>query len=274
MARTLADARAWLEIWRVQFLTELAVNVQYRAATAIWLIGAVLEPVIYLVVWTTVARAQGGEVNGITAGEFAAYYIVGMLVQQLVFSWIVWEYEYQIRDGTFAAQLMRPIHPIFRDIAVNVSYKTLTLAIIVPAAIVLSIIFGATYNLQVWSLLAFVPAVVLAFALRFTFDWTIAQSAFWATRVTAINRLYEVTFTLMSGRFAPLSLFPPAIATLAAILPFRWMLAFPIELFLGALTPQEALKGFAWQIGWLAVSLTTMRFVWSRAVRKFSAVGT
>jgi hypothetical protein len=40
----------------------------------------VAEPVIYLVVWTTIADSHGGSVQGITAGEFAAYYIVWTLI--------------------------------------------------------------------------------------------------------------------------------------------------------------------------------------------------
>ena len=33
---------------------------------------AVAEPVIYLVVWSTIARQQGGSIDGYTAGTFAA----------------------------------------------------------------------------------------------------------------------------------------------------------------------------------------------------------
>lgn len=274
MPRAIATVRAYLDIWKAQYLTEFAVNIQYRASTAIWLIGAILEPVIYLIVWTTVANAQGGSVNGLTAGDFAAYYIVGMVVQQSIFSWIMWEYEVMIRDGTYAARLMRPIHPIFQDIAVNVSYKTITFVVMIPVAFVLSLLFRPTFHLQLWSLAAFVPAVLLAFALRFMLDWTLAQAAFWTTRVSAVNRLYEVVFILLSGRFAPLSLFPPAILLLANLLPFRWMLSFPIEIFLGQLTPQEAVTGFAAQLGWIALAYLLMRFVWKRSVTKFSAVGT
>jgi len=270
----MSTVRAYLDIWRVQYLTELAVNMQYRASTAIWLLGGILEPVIYMIVWTTVADAQGGSVQGITAGDFAAYYIVGMVVQQLIFSWIMWEYEYLIRDGTYAARLMRPIHPIFHDVAINLSYKTITLTAILPTAILLIILFRPTFNLQLWAVIAFFPALVLAFVLRFTLDWTLAQAAFWTTRVTAVNRLYEVTFALMSGRFAPLVLFPAAFLVVANLLPFRWMMAFPIELFLGMLTPREMAIGFAAQLAWIAVAVVLMRFIWKRSVRKFSAVGT
>ena len=46
------------DIYRTLFRLELAIMFQYRASVVIWLIGLVLQPVIYLVVWLTVARAR------------------------------------------------------------------------------------------------------------------------------------------------------------------------------------------------------------------------
>lgn len=64
------------EIYWVQFKTSLAVQLQYRASNLIWLIGRVVEPVMYLVVWSAVARAQGGSVGTFSPGDLAAYYIL------------------------------------------------------------------------------------------------------------------------------------------------------------------------------------------------------
>ena len=47
------------------------------------MLGMVAEPVIYLVVWTTIAEQQGGSVDGLTVGYFAAYYIVWTLVRNM-----------------------------------------------------------------------------------------------------------------------------------------------------------------------------------------------
>jgi ABC-type uncharacterized transport system permease subunit len=57
--------------WMVDFyLTVMRIAVaeqfQYRAANWAYTIGMVAEPVIYLVVWSTVAEAQGGQVGGFT----------------------------------------------------------------------------------------------------------------------------------------------------------------------------------------------------------------
>ena len=93
-------------LW-VQLKTSSAINLQYRAANLIWLIGAVLEPVIYLIVWDTVAQVQGGEVGGFTGSDFAAYYLALMVVDRVTFTWIMWEYEFMIREGILARRLLR-----------------------------------------------------------------------------------------------------------------------------------------------------------------------
>jgi ABC-2 type transport system permease protein len=265
--RTLGD------FYRVKLKTDLAIELQYRGAMLIWLIGAVLEPLIYLLVWSAAANAQGGSIGGLSASDFAAYFIASLLVNQLTFSWVMWEFEEYIRGGELSANLLRPIHPIHIDVCENVAHKALTMVVVVPAIILLSALFKPTWNFELWSLLAFVPAIVLAFALQFLLDWTLALSAFWTTRTESANQLFEAVFLFFSGRLAPLSLFPAALVTISFVLPFRWTLFFPIELILGNLTPSEALWGMAIQLGWIAAALLLMRFVWRIAVRRFSAVG-
>ena len=63
------------------------------------MIGMIAEPVVYLVVWTTIAEQQGGSVQGITAGEFAAYYIVWTLVRNMNIVFTPYGWEWRIREG-------------------------------------------------------------------------------------------------------------------------------------------------------------------------------
>ena len=100
-----------------------------------------------------------------------------------------------------------------------------------------------------------------------------ALAAFWTTRINAINQTYNVTFIFLSGFFAPLTVMPQSVQILANLLPFRWLLAFPIELLLGRLTLQETLVGFAMQLLWLLITLTLLSFVWRAGVKQYSAVG-
>ena len=256
-----------------QFKTTFASMLQYRASLFIWMIGQVLEPLIYLVVWTTVSTSRGGSVGDFTAPQFAAYYIVFMLVNQMTYTWIMWEYEYRIREGLLSPVLLRPVHPIHADIADNVSSKLVTLPVMLVIAAGLALLFKPQASLQPWALVAFIPAIVLAFLLRFLIEWTLAQAAFWTTRVSAINQVYFVLILFLSGQMAPLSLFPRAIQIIAEVLPFNWMIGFPVELVLGRLTPVQAATGLAAQAAWVAVSLLLLRLIWRAGVRVYSAVG-
>jgi ABC-2 type transport system permease protein len=120
---------------------------------------------------------------------------------------------------------------------------------------------------------AFLPAVLLAFLLRFLSGWTLALAGFWTTRVLAINQLYYMAMLFLSGQMVPLSLLPGPVQALAAVLPFRWMVAFPVELLLGQLTPEETLTGFGIQLVWLAAHAGVAAFIWRAGLRRYSAVG-
>jgi ABC-2 type transport system permease protein len=260
-------------LYRQQFATSLAVMVQYRGSLLIWLISHLLEPLVYLVVWSAVSRAQGGSVGGFGEAEFAAYFILLMLVNHVTYTWVMWEYEYRVRHGSLSFALLRPVHPIHADLADNLSSKIITLPLILLAAAVLALMFRPVLHPAPWAAAAFAPAVLLAFAVRFLLEWTLALAAFWTTRVGAINRVYFVALLFLSGQMAPLALLPAPIRLLASILPFRWMTSFPVELLMGRLAWREALTGLGIQAAWILVCLVLMRMVWRAGVRVFTAVG-
>ncbi len=253
--------------------TTLALQFQYRVAMSIWMIGRLLEPLVYLVVWTTVADARGGSVGGYSPADFAAYYIVLMLVNQFTFTWIMHEYEYRIRSGDLSSVLLKPIHPIHSDLADNIGYKVLTSVIIFPAAGFLYWLFDPALNTNLTLFGLFIISMILAYLLRFLLEWSLALIAFWTTRNEAFNQMYFLLGLFLSGRIAPLNLLPDWLRTMADVLPFKWAVAFPVELVLGRLTPEEISEGLLIQTAWLIAGVILHRLVWWRGVRRYSAVG-
>jgi ABC-2 type transport system permease protein len=121
--------------------------------------------------------------------------------------------------------------------------------------------------------LAFVPALALSILLRFLVDWTVAMIAFWTSRMSAIDQMYYVVVIFVSGQVAPLALLPSPVRLLATLLPFRWMVSFPVELLLGRLSVHDALIGFAALGAWLGLALILLTFTWRVGLRRYSAVG-
>jgi len=265
--------KALAELYAQQFRTTMAAMFQYRASLFIWMIGQVLEPLVYLIVWTIVSNSSGGSVGSYTTKEFAAYFIVLMLVNQVTYTWIMYEFEYRVREGTLSFALLKPVHPIHSDIADNVSSKLITLPMMIVIAVGLAVAFHASISPPLWAIGVFIPSLLIAFLVRFLLEWTLAQAAFWTTRVSAINQTYFVLLLFLSGQIAPLALLPQPVQIVAAILPFRWLISFPVEVLLGQHTPVEALMGLGAQVAWLIVSIVLVRVVWRAGLRVYSAVG-
>jgi ABC-2 type transport system permease protein len=96
---------------------------------------------------------------------------------------------------------------------------------------------------------------------------------FWTTRTQAINRTYFGVLMFMSGRVAPIALLPSVLQDVTAVLPFYYMVAFPVELAVGRLSPAQAVDGFLIQILWVGVTLGLVTSTWRFALKRFSAVG-
>lgn len=253
---------------------DIAQNIAYRGAVAIWVLGNVMQPLVSLIIWRTVADSNEGNVGGFSANEYTAYFVVVMFVSHMTFIWHMWEFEWRIRTGYFSPILLRPIHPIHNDISENLGYKVVGLVGVVPAMILLSIIFNADFGTASWrSVAAFIPALILAMALRFVIEWTLALAAFWMTKTTALNGLFQTFYLFLGGSFAPLDVMPGWVQTVASYSPFQWSLAFPVETALGRRSAEVTLRGYGLQAVWIGLALAVLRILWRRAASKYSAVG-
>jgi ABC-2 type transport system permease protein len=253
--------------------TAVVVQFQYRTANYAYMIGMVVEPVIYLVVWARVAGAQGGAVDGITAGRFAAYYIVWTLVRNMNIVFTPFGWEERIRQGRLSAMLVRPVHPIHYDLAYFAGYKVVVVVLWLPIAAVLTLIFRPTFDVSALEVVVFLVAIWGAYLIRSMLLWVLGMVTFWTTRVSALYNTYFTAELLLSGRLVPLALLPAWAVTVANALPFKYTFGYPIEVLAGDLSTGELLTGLAAQAGWTAAGALLVAAVWRIGVRRYSAVG-
>jgi ABC-2 type transport system permease protein len=262
--------RTYQRFWQVNWAEQW----QYRANLLMYALFWLVSPIVYVAIWTTVARSQGS-VNGLTAGDFTNYYMALLLIDTLTSDITIYLLAYKIQDGTLAGDLLRPVHPILTSTLVNnLAFKALTLLVLVPIWLGLCLLFRPDFaGVTAQSLLLAAPAVALGFAISFLLGATLTCVAFWTTRVYALHEFYSAVAVLFGGQFVPLDLMPPLIQGLARYLPFQLLKYFPIQLVLGRLTPGEILSGFALGLAWLGLALALFLLVWRAGVKRFSAVG-
>ncbi len=258
--------RLWQVTWAEQW--------QYRANTLMYLLYWLVSPVVYLSVWTTIARSQGS-VSGLTANDFVIYYMTLLIIDQLTSDITIYNFASKVQDGTLSNDLIRPIHPMLTTTLVNnMAFKVLTLLALLPVWGVLWFLFQPDFTGVTWQgILLVIPAVVLGFLINFLLNAALTCVAFWTTRIWALHEFFMALGTLFSGQFVPLTLMPPLIQSIARFLPFQLTKYFLIELILGRLSPSDIVQGYLMGVFWLVVSLLLFRWAWRNGVKKFSAVG-
>jgi ABC-2 type transport system permease protein len=128
-------------------------------------------------------------------------------------------------------------------------------------------------HFTVADVLVCLPALVLAALLRFLWGYALALLAFWATRADSLLAVQDSLTFLLAGQVAPVALLPGLIEKAALILPFRYMVGFPVEILTGRLASSEIVSGLIIQSLWLALALVAALVIWRRGIRRYEAVG-
>jgi ABC-2 type transport system permease protein len=248
----------------------VAETVAYRAEFLVWILTTT-QPLIMMSLWTSVARDQAFE--GFTADAFVAYFLSTLLVRQLTGNWVAWQMMEEIRQGTMAMRLLRPIHPFFAYVSSHLAAIPFRTFVAAPIAIILLLSSGASQLSHDPVQLALLPVSIgLAWLLTFCILFAIGALAFFMTQTMALANLYFGLYSLLSGYMLPLKLMP-RVAEVAAWLPFRYTLAVPVQIMTEPLTGAELGKLVGAQALWTAIMLFTAVSVWNAGVRKFESVG-
>ena len=232
-----------------------------------WMVG----PLIYLFVWSTAAGSA--TVGGWTRGEFVAYYLVLINVNQLTVSQTAWTVGMMIQMGGLSRLLLYPMAPIFDTLAAEVAGKLVFKSFVIPVTALLAFFLHPTLETSAGGVAQFGVALALAWVLRFLWGYAMALLAFWFTNAMSLIGLQDALTFLLAGQVAPVALLPGAMRTLAIWLPFRYMMGFPVEVLMGQLDTSEIVMGFAIQLAWVGVALAMALFTWQRGLRRYTAVG-
>ena len=259
--------RALPTLLRIGFADAVA----YRAEMLVWFLSTNMA-LVMMALFTAVTR--DAPLGRFGQRDFVAYYLATLVVRLVTGAWVVWEANMEIRQGTLAFRLLRPIHPLVHYAAENVAAVPLRAAIALPVALILLLTLGGghvTHDPLLW--MVFLVAVAGAWLITFLAMSVIAALAFYIESATSIAQIWFGLFTLLSGYIMPLEIFPAWLGALARWLPFRYMLAFPVEVLIGMSTRRTALLELGVQ--WLFVSALALaaRGSWRAGLRRYSAFG-
>ena len=226
--------------------------------------------------WRTIYSGKEGDVASYTLAQMTSYYLVVTIVDALTaVTEDDWQIAADIKDGNISQFLLKPIDYLsYRLCLYGAGRLVFTACAILPVAIFLFVQranFVLPHDLATvgW----FALSLVFTALLQFFMSFTMALLAFWVLEVsTFIFILYAFEY-IASGHLFPLDILPTGVLKILNLTPFPYQLFFPVNIYLGRVSGPELHAGLFIQAGWVVATYLLARFVWSRGIKKYSAVG-
>lgn len=259
--------RALPALLKIGFLEAVA----YPAELLVWVLSTTM-PLIMLALWSAVA--QGGPVGRFGEPEFVAYFLCTFIVRQLTGAWVAWEMNYEVRQGTLALKLLRPVHPLWTYATENLAALPMRLVVALPMAVIALIAVGSgqlSRDPLIWSIWCL--AMLGAWLITFLVNLAIGCLALYMESSLKLMDLWLAVFFVFSGYLIPIELFPVWMRNALDWMPFRYQIGFPVELMTSALSRTAALEMLLRQWGFVGGLLLLASALWRGGLKRFAAYG-
>ncbi len=245
-----------------------------RFRLLIWSISGIVEPIVWSVLWLAVSREGGGGMR-LGSAEILTYYACIAIVSRLVQSWTYDDLKREIFEGTYSKYLLWPSSMVLYRFAMDLGNKLLNLMITLPiGALWLLILYqNDMLRLDIQWLFHALFALGGGIVLKFSLDVAIAHVGLWISRSDGIGLLYNFILRLCGGVVVPLLLLPGSIRELFNVLPFRYVLSFPVEIITGSLSRSEMISGYAILFVWVFIVFFLLEVLLRKGLPRYEATG-
>ena len=260
--------KKYLTLFRINWQNSL----QYRFSLVIYLAGYSLYIWVLLYLWSAVYH-EGNTVGSYTLSQLTTYYLLQLMINSVIFSYISWDVIDNIKDGHFSNFLIKPLDYFHYWFTVNLSGKILEAFFVIIAVGLISLLFGGYFAFpgQWITLLYFLISVILGIILAFEMDFCVGMITFWLTQVRTFKYMLQTLILFFAGAMLPLDLFPDFLMKVSDILPFRYLVFFPISLYLGKVV--NPWPSFIMLSVWILIFYVLARILLIRGIRRYEAVG-
>jgi ABC-2 type transport system permease protein len=265
--------KKYLSIFKISFAQEFA----YRVNFIMWRVRNILQILLVFFLWSTVFANPQTELFGYNRDKILTYVFGIFILRALVLSSRAVDIAGEIAEGGLTNYLLKPINYIKYWFTRDISSKALNLSFATVEIVILYFFLKPTFFVQTNPLQIFLFLASVLFAIVMFFGLLVLVNfiTFWLPEGGwASQFLIIVIFTeFLSGAVFPIDILPQAIQNVLYALPFPYLLFFPLQVYLGKLSMAATLQGLFVSGLWMLTLIVVMNQVWTRGIKRYSAVG-
>jgi ABC-2 type transport system permease protein len=261
--------RGYLAVLRGSFM----VGVMYRFGFIFTILGNIIYMAVTYYLWRSI-YASATTLRGLTFNEAYLYVALGSAIFVLFKTYADWIISYEIREGSIATYLIKPVDYQLYSLAVSLGSVLMNLAAItLPTLILLLFVFHIPIQ---WGpgLIVFPFSLAMAYLLNFSIDYFIGITGFYSESIWGISITKDVLISVLSGALIPLQFFPDAIQKVLMMLPFQAMYHTPLMMVTNPNQDWESLLSMlAVQGVWALVIFGLTRLFYNQAIKVLRVAG-
>ncbi|OGH19211.1 MAG: hypothetical protein A2868_01785 [Candidatus Levybacteria bacterium RIFCSPHIGHO2_01_FULL_40_15b] len=246
----------------------------YRLNFVMWRVRVILGILTMYFLWLALLP-PGQNILGYTRELMLTYILGTSLINSIVISSRTYEVGDHINSGNLSNFLIRPINYFGYWFARDLGDKAMNIVFSASELTILFFILKPPLFIQSDISLIMLTLVSCAFALvlYFIINFLLGSIGFWSPEVWAPRFIFITVLTFFSGGLFPLDILPKPIFSALSLLPFTYLLFFPLKIYLGQLATYEIIRGILISSVWIVILSQVLRFVWQRGLRVYTAYG-
>lgn len=253
-------------------------RLSYKLTFIMRVISGVIQVFVSYYLWKAIYESStSNELNGFSMYEMIIYVVISYITNQLIqinMDPVIGE---EIRNGSIAMNLLKPINYTFRILAEAIGHFSVQLiTVAIPTwigfNILMYIVYGnITFNIK--GLILYIISVLLGFLVMFTLNCIFGLSAFFLSYLWGFTMCKKAILKFFSGELIPLAFYPPAICRILKIMPFATVNDIPVLLYLGKKSIKGIVFSFLIQIIWLVILVVIYKLLWKKAIKHLTIMG-
>jgi ABC-2 type transport system permease protein len=263
-----------------KYLKSFSLGVQkvleYRTNFFLSLFSCIFPIIIQFFFWKAVfASSNQSMVFGYSYNQLIAYSILAILMTKLIGTGFQFEIARDIKDGGLNKYLIKPIGYFAYRICCFLGEKSIEMLAILSISMVVVWVLNLWLGFPVHSqqVLLFFCVVPFSLLLNFFIYYSLSAIAFWFIESNGAFKTFGLLATIASGGLFPLDVYSPGMQKILLMLPFNYVVYFPIQLLSGKLSMEQIGQGLVMQIIWIAVFALLSSILWNTGMKKYVAVG-
>lgn len=246
----------------------------YRLNFILWRFRMLLRLLILFFLWQAIYGSQNF-IFGYGKSQMLTYILLSQIVTTFIFSTKTQELGDLIHQGNLSNHLIKPLNIFHFLLARDVADKALNILFSIIEIALIIVIFRPPIMLtsDISTLLLFFIAVIMGIGMYFMVSIVLSLMSFWTQESWAHRFLFFVISDFLAGGLFPLDILPQPVFRILSLLPFPYMLYFPLKVYLGNQTSGEIIQGFIISLIWVGIFYAGFKILWQKGLKLYTAEG-